>query len=149
MLAFFRAYKHAKGNIEWCRAHFVNLKAIKTVVQIRNQLRELCVRSNITLQSCGNDFSLIRKALVSGMFLNSAERKKDGSYYTIVQKQQVHIHPSSVLFNQKPSFVIFNEVVETSKCYMRDLCVVDPAWLVNASPSCFDKNQLIPKSVAS
>lgn len=149
MLLLYRAFKHAKKNVDWCREHFINVRNMTTVSKIKKQIREISVRSNITLKSCGTDYSLIRKALAAGMFMNSAERQKDGTYLTIKQRQQVQIHPSSVLFNSKPSFVVFNEVMETSKRYMRNLCVVDPTWLVQASPTYFDGKNLIPQSVAT
>jgi hypothetical protein len=37
----------------------------------------------------------------------------------LTSRQLVQIHPSSVLFNSKPSCVLFNELVKTSKTYMR------------------------------
>ena len=65
--------------------------------------------------------------------------------------QTLHIHPSSVLFTRNAPYVIFHEgtclrnwhnvgfllsnvncyftVVETTKPFMRDLTVIDPAWL--------------------
>lgn len=149
LLLFYRAYKHAKGNINWCRDHFVNTRNVKTVIQIRGQLRELCLRQNMPLSSCGPNFSLIRKAMCHGQFMHSAELQKSGTYLTMLQKQEVRIHPSSVLFNVKPSFVIFNEVVETSRRYMRHISVVDPEWLIEASPSLFDRKRLIPNAVLS
>jgi len=149
LLLFFRAYKNAKGNINWCREHFVNIRNMKTVMQIRSQLRELCIRLSIPIRNCGNNFSLVRKAMCYGLFLNSAELQKNGVYLTILQKQEVRIHPSSVLFNLKPAFVIFNEVMETSKRYMRHISVIDPTWLVEACPSNFDKNQLTQNAVLS
>lgn len=41
------------------------------------------------------------------------------------------MHPSSVLFTRKPStgWVIFHEVVQTTKNFMRDLTVVEKEWL--------------------
>merc|ERR1711931_213394 len=111
---------------------------MKTVMQIRTQIRELCIRLNLPIRSCGNNFSLVRKSMSYGLFLNSAELQKNGVYLTILQKQEVRIHPSSVLFNLKPAFVVFNEVMETTKRYMRNITVVDPAWLVDASPTSFD-----------
>ena len=44
-------------------------------------------------------------------------------------KQTAFIHPSSSLFRSNPSCVIYNELVKTNKCYMRDVCVVDPDWI--------------------
>jgi len=149
LLKFYRAYKNARGNIDWCREHFVNMRNMKTVQLIRSQLRELCLRLNISLKSCGNDFTVIRQSLCGGLFANSAERQLDGTYMTILHKQTVFIHPSSVLFMLKPPYVIFNEVVKTSKCYMRDLCIVDPTWLVNICPTHFDAKRLLPQAITS
>lgn len=150
MLKIFREYKKFKCNSEWCKENYIDSKNMKTVVQIRNQLNELCVRDSIVPKSCGSDFIAIRRALSAGIFLNSAERQPDGSYRTLFQKQMVHIHPSSVLFNQKPAFVVFHELVQTSRCYMRDVTVVDPKWLIEASPSLASKfDSLLPKTVQS
>ncbi|XP_065676764.1 ATP-dependent RNA helicase DHX33 [Hydra vulgaris] len=145
MLLFFRAYKQAKGNIQWCVEHFVNIKAIKNVLQIRHQLRDLSLRLNLSIKSCGADYNSVRKALSSGLFMNSAERQIDGTYLTLLQKQTVSIHPSSVLFNSKPALVIFSEVVHTSKRYMRGLSIVDPSWLIKTG--LFDANKLIPNAI--
>ena len=44
---------------------------------------------------------------------------------TVRGDHTLYIHPSSVLFEQRsPSWVVFNEVIQTSKQYMRDVTVV-------------------------
>ena len=44
---------------------------------------------------------------------------------TVRGDHTLYIHPFSVLFEQRsPSWVIFNEVIQTSKHYMRDITVV-------------------------
>ena len=49
----------------------------------------------------------------------------------------VYIHPSSALFNHQPEWVIYNELVTTTKEYMRDLTQIDPKWLVEFAPNFF------------
>jgi len=151
LLKFYRAYKQAKGNMDWCREHFVNLRAIKTVQRIQNQLREMFTRMNLKLSSCAGskDFTPVRKALALGMFMNSAERQRDGSYTTISSKESVHIHPSSSLFRSQPSCVIYNESVQTSKRYIRNVCIVDPLWLIDACPEYFKNHISVPQAVSS
>jgi len=149
-LKLFREYKKMKGNQMWCRENFIDGKTMKTVRQIRNQLKELCHKLEIPLTSSKQDqYKSLRKSLCSGLFFNSAERQSDGTYVTLMQKTIVHIHPSSVLFREKPSFVVFNELVETSKRYMRGLCVVDPLWLIEACPSRFENCKLLPETITS
>lgn len=46
--------------------------------------------------------------------------------------QLLHVHPSSVMFTRTAStgWVIYHEVIETSKSFMRDVTVIDEEWLV-------------------
>ncbi|MEQ2212004.1 hypothetical protein XENOCAPTIV_022829, partial [Xenoophorus captivus] len=76
---------------------------------------------NLKLVSCGVDTGNIRHCLAHGMFISAAELQPDGSYLALDSHQAVAIHPSSVLFQAKPAYVVFNELLHTSRCYMRDL----------------------------
>nr|XP_054771734.1 ATP-dependent RNA helicase DHX33-like isoform X1 [Lytechinus pictus] len=137
LLSIFRAYKAVKNKKEWCRVNFINHRNVKHAIDVRKQLRELCVCANLQLQSCGHDFTQIRKCLTQGLFMNSAELQCDGSYLTLDRKQTVAIHPSSCLFQCKPSYLLYSELVHTSKCYMRNVCVVDADWLYETAPAFF------------
>ena len=44
------------------------------------------------------------------------------------------IHPHSFLFKETPEFVIFNELVFTTKEYMRNVIELDPLWLLEIAP---------------
>ncbi|KAG0091246.1 ATPdependent RNA helicase [Podila epicladia] len=49
------------------------------------------------------------------------------------------MHPTSILFKQTPTWVIFHEVVETGqgKAYMREVTVIEPEWLEELAPHFF------------
>lgn len=66
-------------------------------------------------------------------------------YKTLVEGTPVYIHPSSSLFNHNPEWVIYHELVLTTKEYMREVLAVDPKWLVEMAPTYFrgsDPNKL-------
>lgn len=44
-------------------------------------------------------------------------------------RQTVSIHPSSVLFRSKPSCIVFTELVQTGKRYVRQVTLIDQDWL--------------------
>jgi hypothetical protein len=44
------------------------------------------------------------------------------------------IHPSSVLANIKPQWILYNEVVVTAKMYMRDVSTIQVEWLLELAP---------------
>lgn len=44
------------------------------------------------------------------------------------------IHPESVLFKELPDFVVFQEIIETKKMYMKGVTAIEPEWLVKFAP---------------
>ncbi|KAJ7997354.1 hypothetical protein DPEC_G00228110 [Dallia pectoralis] len=137
LLNIYRAFKKVNANKEWCRENFVNSRNMSMVGEVRSQLRDICLKLGVKLESCGPDTGKVRRCLAHGLFVNAAELQPDGSYTALDAHQPVSIHPSSVLFQAKPAYVVFNELLHTSKCYMRDLCLVDADWLVEAAPEYF------------
>ena len=63
-------------------------------------------------------YTNIKKALLSGYFMQVAHIQKAGHYLTYKDDQVVAIHPSSVI-DHKPEWVVYNEFVLTSKNYIR------------------------------
>ena len=50
----------------------------------------------------------------------------------------LQLHPSSVLFKYPPPWVIFFEVIRTTKEYMRDVTAVKPEWLGTLAEHYYD-----------
>ncbi|XP_072271675.1 ATP-dependent RNA helicase DHX33 isoform X1 [Pyxicephalus adspersus] len=121
LLNIYRAFKNLGKNKEWCRENFVNGRNMMLVSEVRAQLRDICIKMSMPLESSRTDSRNIRQCLAHGLLMNAAELQPDGTYTTVETHQPVAIHPSSVLFHCKPACVIFNELLHTSKCYMRDL----------------------------
>uniref|UniRef100_A0A2D4HI18 ATP-dependent RNA helicase DHX33 n=2 Tax=Micrurus TaxID=8634 RepID=A0A2D4HI18_MICLE len=137
LLNIYRAFKNISGNREWCKENFVNSRNMMLVSDVRAQLRDICIKLSIPLESSRSDTGAIRRCLAYSLFMYTAELQPDGTYATTDTHQPVAIHPSSVLFHCKPACVAYNELLHTSKCYMRDLCVVDADWLYDAAPEYF------------
>ncbi|VDM85398.1 unnamed protein product [Strongylus vulgaris] len=94
-------------------------------------------RHKLDLVSCGRDVQRIQKAICSGFFKNAAKRDPQDGYRTLVDGQNVFIHPSSALFQNQPEWVVYHELVMTTKEYMREVTAIDPRWLVEFAPSFF------------
>ena len=47
------------------------------------------------------------------------------------------IHPSSVLSNKKPTAIVFDELVHTTRHYARTVTVIDTNWLAELAPHFF------------
>ena len=79
----------------------------------------------------------LRRALAAAFFLQAAVRRPSGDYVTLVSRQTVSIHPSSALFSRRAPCVIYNELVFTTRLYMRDLTTIEAAWLAEVAPHFF------------
>jgi len=129
----------------WCQTYSINLRALNRAVDIRKQLVKYLKRFGIKMQSC-TDLVAIRKCIVSGFFSNAAFVAPDGTYRTVRDSYSLSIHPSSVLYKDTPECVIFHEVIETAKEYMRDLTLIEPIWLAEAAPHFYEWKGRPPSS---
>jgi ATP-dependent RNA helicase DHX8/PRP22 len=57
-----------------------------------------------------------------------------------VENQPVFIHPSSALFNKNPEWVLYHELVLTTKEYMRNVIAIDAKWLVELAPNFYKRS---------
>lgn len=91
----------------------------------------------------------ILKSLITGFFANVAQRQVDGTYRNIRSPldEQLVIHPSSVLANIKPKWIMYNEIVVTAKKYMRDVSAIQVEWLLELAPHFYvDKRKQLIES---
>ncbi|KAI9495488.1 P-loop containing nucleoside triphosphate hydrolase protein [Zychaea mexicana] len=120
-------------SIQWCYENFIQHRTLERVRNVRDQLVQLLDRVEVPLISNPNpaDITPIQKAVTSGFFFNGARLNRSGeSYRTIKQNQTVHVHPSSSMLEKKPRWVVYYELVLTSKEYMRQVMEIQPNWLL-------------------
>lgn len=90
-----------------------------------------------------NDTTNIRKAITSGFFYNAAKLTRSGdSYRTVKSNQTVMIHPSSSLYQVNPRWVVYFELVLTSKEFMRIVMEIESEWLMEVAPHYYKSKDL-------
>ncbi|KAM0850874.1 hypothetical protein ACQ4PT_052768 [Festuca glaucescens] len=135
LLTVYQAWKAKQFSGPWCVENFLQISSLRRAQDVRKQLLEIMDRYRLDVVSAGNDLTKIRRAITAGFFFNTARKDpQGGGYRTLADNQQVYIHPSSALFHQQPQWVIYNEIVMTSKEYMREVTAISPAWLVELAP---------------
>ena len=140
LLAAVQAYaSETTDRRRWADDHLVSHRAMRNVMDVRKQLREICraakLISKVTAASESKAPSETRadnilKAFLHGFKLNVARLCPDGSYKTFVGNHTVAVHPSSVLFGKKKmEAFMYNEYVYTSKAYARGVSAIQLKWL--------------------
>lgn len=133
LLKVFKAFKRTwlvnrTGYKQWCIEHFIHAKNLRLARMIRKQLFDLCKDQGMKPSSCGHDTSILRRALTYGLF-NNVATMWDGKYRNKSSTNEIHIHPSSCLFKTRPECILYVEILETNKCYMRNCTLIDMSWV--------------------
>ena len=141
LLNLYHAYKQSKDDPDWCYDNFVNYRSMKAADDVRVQLErimdKLQLKKSSTEFSSRDYYNNIRKAIVSGFFMQVAHLERAGHYLTVKDNQEVFIHPSSSL-THRPEWLIYHEFVFTSKKYIRTVLEIKPEWLLAISPDYYD-----------
>jgi pre-mRNA-splicing factor ATP-dependent RNA helicase DHX38/PRP16 len=139
MLNVYSQWKVNKYSGSWCNDHFIQPKAMKKAREVYTQLLDIMKSQRLEHLSCRGDTDLVRKAICSSYFYNSARIKGIGEYVTMLTGIPAALHPSSALFGlgHTPDYVTYHELILTTKEYMSVVTAVDGEWLAELGPMFF------------
>ncbi|XP_061820017.1 pre-mRNA-splicing factor ATP-dependent RNA helicase PRP16 isoform X1 [Nerophis lumbriciformis] len=145
-LTYLNVYMQWKNNNYssiWCNDHFIHTKAMRKVREVRSQLKDIMVQQRMNLISCGSDWDIIRKCICAAYFHQAAKLKGIGEYVNVRTGMPCHLHPTSSLFGMgyTPDYIIYHELVMTTKEYMQCVTAVDGEWLAELGPMFYSVKQ--------
>ncbi|XP_061449776.1 pre-mRNA-splicing factor ATP-dependent RNA helicase PRP16 isoform X1 [Rhineura floridana] len=138
-LTYLNVYLQWKNNSYstlWCNEHFIHAKAMRKVREVRAQLKDIMVQQRMSLASCGTDWDVVRKCICAAYFHQAAKLKGIGEYVNVRTGMPCHLHPTSSLFGMgyTPDYIVYHELVMTTKEYMQCVTAVDGEWLAELGP---------------
>ncbi|KAJ2748596.1 Pre-mRNA-splicing factor ATP-dependent RNA helicase PRP16 [Coemansia pectinata] len=91
------------------------------------------------LKSAGANWGAICQCICSAYFHQAARIKSLGEYNDLRTGMPCHLHPTSALYGMgyTPDYIVYHELVFTSKEYMQCVTAVDPKWLAEMGPMFF------------
>lgn len=121
---------------DWCLKHFVQPKAMRKAREVRSQLMDMMKSEKMPYISCNTDWDIIRKCICSAYFHQAGRIKALGEYVNCRTGMPCHLHPTSALYGlgYNPDYIVYHELVMTSKEYMQCVTSVDPHWLAELGP---------------
>ncbi|KAK3228876.1 hypothetical protein Dsin_000757 [Dipteronia sinensis] len=144
LLQIFECWDDNNYNINWCKDNDLQVRGMMFVKDVRKQLAQIMqkiakgsldVRTKQRRKDSRQDYRNLRKALCVGYANQLAERMlRHNGYRTVGFKSQlVQVHPSSVLKADEegtlPDYVVYHELIATSRPFMRNVCAVEMAWV--------------------
>lgn len=140
LLNVYSQWKSNKYSVKWCRTHFLMYKSLSRARDIKGQLIKVMERCNIPISSSGRDWDIIRRCICNGFAHQAAKRSGLGKYMHLKTGMKIDLHPTSALFGlgDLPEYVVYNELLMTTKEYMCCVTAVDPLWLMDAASLLYD-----------
>lgn len=147
------ACEYAGCSPQFCEANGLRYKAMMEIRRLRGQLttavNAVCPEAGLFVDPkmqppSESQVTYLRQIVAAGLGDHLARRvqsedllddKWRNAYKTPLLDDPVFIHPSSVLFRELPEFVVYQEIVETTKMYMKGVSTVDVPWIPVLLPS--------------
>ncbi|EUD67999.1 adenosinetriphosphatase [Plasmodium inui San Antonio 1] len=135
---------------KFCYDYFLNHRAMTSAQNVRNQLIRTMEKMDLKIVSMNPSnpdyYVNIRKALLSGFYQQVAYKTSKGYYITVKDIQIVTLHPSTV-FQINPEWVMYHELILTTKNFIRTVSKIEGKWLLEIARSYYDLDDL-PNSEA-
>lgn len=144
LLQIYESWDRVDYDLDWCNDHNLQVRSMKFSKDIRKQLSQIMqriskgpldVQSSFRQRKGEQDYRSLRKALCKGYGNQLAERMLHHNGFRTLgyRSQLVQVHPSSALETnedgQLPDYVVYHELISTSRPFMRNVCAVDMPWV--------------------
>ncbi|CAB1322107.1 unnamed protein product [Coregonus sp. 'balchen'] len=125
------ACEFAGCTLKFCEENGLRYKAMLEIRRLRGQLtnavNSVCPEVGVFVDCkmappTESQVVCLRQIVLAGLGDHLARR-------TPLLDEPVYLHPSSALFKTLPQFVVYQEVLETTKMYMRGVSAVEPEWV--------------------
>eukprot|EP00898_Chlorokybus_atmophyticus_P000310 jgi/Chlat1/127/Chrsp1S03220 len=171
-----RAYEAAGATTEFCQRNFLHAKTMHEMHMLRQQLARIAVQQFASTSSATASAqealcsipvpkraqeAVLQRAICAGWVdrvakrLRVHERRTDDvehrravRYLSVASADTVYLHPSSALAKACPEFVAYNELVQTSRPYMKTVTSVSPNSLSHLAPTLCSFSQPLPEPSA-
>ncbi|KAL8624687.1 hypothetical protein ACOMHN_038233 [Nucella lapillus] len=159
-LEVFKAWQSVdeRQKSKWCMTNSVNAKAIRGVRDSVNDIvqilrKEVSVEIHPQFSDAEDAADQLRKMIFQCNVSNLCHYlgKEKAGYFAAQASRQVHFHPSSTMCSlaQYPKWVVYDQLLKTSRDFITSITPVDDAWLeeTNTQLYGFDVNQVSQKKL--
>ncbi|XP_037929439.1 probable ATP-dependent RNA helicase DHX35 [Teleopsis dalmanni] len=144
LLNVYTAFVENGRTKEFCGQYYLVYRNLKRAYELREQLVSLANKKfGVALFSCDGNVEMLCKCITAGFFMNAAYLHHSGVYRKITSDTELFIHPNSTLYTiQQPQFIVYSELLQTTKLFMMNVTVIKEEWLTEVAPHFYCKKTL-------
>lgn len=149
LLNIFMSYLgNADNSVKFCQKYGLNLKNLSiahrlysTLLKYLKEIFKRPIDREIKMKT--DEISIvIRKALISAYPLNIVKSDEQRACYTNLPKTETfHIHPNSVLFKRLPPLILYGQVIETTKKFLKFVTLIEAEWAEEVHPEIYKQKR--------
>ncbi|XP_030383148.1 probable ATP-dependent RNA helicase DHX35 [Scaptodrosophila lebanonensis] len=136
LLNVYTAFVEEGMTKEFCGQYYLIYRNLKRACELREQLLALARKKYaIPIFSCKGDVEMVCKCITAGFFTQVAYLHHSGVYRQISSGTELAIHPNSTLYTlPQAQYVVYCELLQTTKLFMDQLTVIKKEWLTEVAP---------------
>lgn len=144
LLNVYIQWKNNRNSFNWCSRNFIDYKSLKKSTEIRQQLLEIMQKTKMQIKSSKLKWDVVRKCICTAYLQNSAKIKCVKKYLNCLSGVLAYLHPMSALcdYGSSPNYVVYHELIMTTKEYIQCVTAIEPEWLAELCPSIYSINKI-------
>jgi RNA helicase HrpA len=123
-LKMYRSFEKAQDREQFCNQYYLDYKGMNEIYNVKRQLSEIVSELGMPITG-GGDLSSYLCAVSTGL-LHFVCKRTGKSQYASLAAYGIKIHPGSVMFRQRPEFIVAGEIMRTSQMYAMSVSPLTP-----------------------
>ncbi|KAH3687945.1 hypothetical protein WICPIJ_001060 [Wickerhamomyces pijperi] len=145
LLNVYQTWLSKKRSVQWCRLNFLNHRTLIKAEEIKVQLEQIMNSARLSLNSIGSDWSVLRECIAASFYHQSATLSPSSrsTYLHNLTGLELKLHPTSSLYDMAsmPKFIVYHELLLTTKQFVSGVTAVNGEWLVKYGQVYFDEKR--------
>jgi len=123
-LRIYRSFEKADDRELFCGRYYLDYKGMSEIFNVKRQLSEIVSDMGIPITG-GGELSSYLCAVSKGL-LHFVCKRTGKSNYASLAAYGIKIHPGSVMFRQRPEYIVAGEIMRTSQMYAMSVSPLTP-----------------------
>ncbi|MGQ9616839.1 MAG: helicase-related protein [Spirochaetota bacterium] len=132
----FRAFEEAKNREDFCERFYFDYRGMQEIYNVNKQLGEIVSKMGIPITG-GGDPSHYLCAVSEGLLQFVCKKTQKNSYSSLTA-YGIKIHPGSIMYRQRPDYIVAGEILRTSQLYAMSVSPLRPEWIKSISPELYN-----------
>jgi RNA helicase HrpA len=123
-LKIYRSFEKSEDREKFCDQYYLDYRGMNEIFNVKHQLSEIVSDMGVPITGGGSLDAYL--CAVSKGLLHFVCKRTGKSNYASLAAYGIKIHPGSVMFRQRPEYIVAGEIMRTSQMYAMSVSPLTP-----------------------